>query len=161
MKADDKMGDDDDVYTIEADIPDSQTYDAYLSSYRAYTGPQDGIYGVPLDTLSPRPFPPTEESLDATKTEYSDSSFIQYRPSSHRLLACISAFCCFCPVGIASLAYSCRAQCAKSDGDFGKAAILGKSAKDLAIASIVLGIVLLIILILVIVLVMLPLMKSG
>ncbi|CAG5125743.1 unnamed protein product, partial [Candidula unifasciata] len=128
-----------------------------------------------LSTLSPRyierlspefnthlfPPPPSAPNPHTYLMEYTDNSFIQYRPSSHRTLACISAFLCFWPVGIASLVYSCRAQCAKSDGDFRKAGILGKYAKDLAIASIILGIVLLIILILVIVLMFLPMLRSG
>ena len=38
----------------------------------------------------------------------SDSSFIQERPSSYSVLACVSAFLCFCPVGIAALCYACR-----------------------------------------------------
>ncbi|XP_035827037.1 uncharacterized protein LOC106012477 [Aplysia californica] len=121
----------------QADIPEMRVQDAYLNSYRAYTGPQDGAMGVPLGSLSrpTRGYAPPPPSSTMT----SESSFLQFRPSSFRILTIVSAFLCFCPVGIAALVYSCRAQWAKKHGNFGKAALLGKSARDLAVASIVLG----------------------
>ncbi|KAK7098271.1 transmembrane protein 233-like [Littorina saxatilis] len=126
---------------IEADIQHYHTdEDAYLSSYRAYQGPADGANGVPLSTISSR------ETL-------SDSSFIQERPRSYGCLACVSAFLCCCPVGIAALCYSCKARCAKHDGEFSDARVLGRQARDIAIASIVLGIFLLLVAALVVILI--------
>ncbi|KAH9503328.1 Synapse differentiation-inducing protein 1 [Bulinus truncatus] len=146
------MADDDEsVYTIEADIAEDKNGDAclssyrnyamssddrYLTSYRAYTGPQDGFNGVPLGSLH------SSKYVSDTSTVASDSGFIQYRPSSHTLLSVFSAIFCFCPVGLAALVYSCRAQKAKRDGKFSRAGILSKNARVLALASIGIGIVL-------------------
>nr|KAG5709175.1 hypothetical protein BaRGS_028631 [Batillaria attramentaria] len=125
---------------IAADIPHYNTDEAYLSSYRIYQGPGHGANGIPLSTVS------SSNSMD-----YSSSSFIQERPSSYRTLSCISAFLCFCPVGMAALCYSCRAKCAKDDGDFSEARTLGRNARDIAVASVVLGVFLLLVAILVVI----------
>ncbi|XP_076449963.1 uncharacterized protein LOC143286310 [Babylonia areolata] len=128
---------------IAADIPHYHTDDeAYLSNYRGYQGPSDGANGVPLSTISAR----SRENLN------SSSTFIQERPSSYGLLSCLSAFFCCCPVGIAALCYSCKARCAKHDGDFEDARIMGRQARDIAIASVVLGVFLLLITVLIVIL---------
>ncbi|KAL8614272.1 hypothetical protein ACOMHN_007610 [Nucella lapillus] len=82
----------------------------------------------------------------------SSSTFIQERPSSYGVLSCLSAFFCFCPVGLAALCYSCKARCAKNDGEFEDARILGRQARDIAVASVVLGVFLLLLALLVVIL---------
>uniref|UniRef100_A0A2C9JLZ3 DUF4190 domain-containing protein n=1 Tax=Biomphalaria glabrata TaxID=6526 RepID=A0A2C9JLZ3_BIOGL len=163
------MADDESVYTIEADIPEHRTTDAYLSSYRhytapreetylgsyrAYTGPQDGYNGVPLGSLSSLKYVADDSTVG------SESGFIQYRPSSHRLLSIFAAFLCFCPVGIAALVYSCRAQRAKKDGRFSRAGILGKNARVLAVASIIIGVVLLLVILFLVLMEVVPEFKN-
>ncbi|PVD33726.1 hypothetical protein C0Q70_04986 [Pomacea canaliculata] len=82
----------------------------------------------------------------------SDSPFIQERPSSYGALACISTFLCFCPVGLAALFYSCRARFAKDEGNFAEARTLGRNARDIAVASLILGIFLILVAVLIVVL---------
>ncbi|GFO45010.1 Pol polyprotein [Plakobranchus ocellatus] len=156
-----------DIYTIDADIPEVGTPDASLSSYRAYTGPQDGENGVPLtdlpsyrSTYTPDDLYSSTPGPGSSTTMNSQSSFVRFRPSSNRIIAIVAAFLCFCPVGVAALIYSLRAQFAKKEGKFAKAAYLGKSARDLAVASIVLGTCLLLIGLLIVIIIFIPGVKQ-
>ncbi|ESO97631.1 hypothetical protein LOTGIDRAFT_152722 [Lottia gigantea] len=75
----------------------------------------------------------------------STASMFQARPTSHHKLATFSCIFCCCPVGISAFVYSYKARRAKDNGDFKLAERYSKSAKELAIASIALGIFMLLI----------------
>ncbi|KAK6190272.1 hypothetical protein SNE40_002180 [Patella caerulea] len=105
-----------------ADIAES---DNTLSAYRPIQ--VDSLY--PVQTTSPS----------------QTGSFFQYRPSSHHRLSVFTCLCCCCPVGLSSFIYSYKARRAKEAGDFKLAERHSKTAKELAIASIVLFIFLLVV----------------
>ncbi|XDV19926.1 hypothetical protein PO909_025321 [Leuciscus waleckii] len=58
-----------------------------------------------------------------------------------------NTFCCCLPLGVAAIIYSCRADNANTLGDAGKAQDSSRKAKNLNIASLVLGLIGLIMLI--------------
>lgn len=66
---------------------------------------------------------------------------------SHLGFSIFNTLCCCLPLGIAAIVYSCRVDNANTIGDAARAVEASRTAKNLNIAGVVIGLILLIIMI--------------